>query len=127
MLIEKARESLKAAELCFGEGLYNSSVSRAYYAMFQAAIVSLERVGILPLGKQWSHEGVQATFALELTTRRKFYSRQWNSRLMEAFKTRNEADYKQIMISGRRSGLILNQARDFLLEVERVISYERRT
>lgn len=42
MEIAKAEESLKAAALCHSQGLYNSSASRAYYAMFQAAQVALE-------------------------------------------------------------------------------------
>ena len=41
MNMAKAQESLQAAELCHKAGLYNSSVSRAYYAMFQAAQVAL--------------------------------------------------------------------------------------
>jgi hypothetical protein len=32
--IAKAEESLKAAELCYAQGCYNSSANRAYYAMF---------------------------------------------------------------------------------------------
>ena len=42
MEIAKAEESLKAAEICHAQGLYNSSASRAYYAMFQGAQVALE-------------------------------------------------------------------------------------
>jgi Uncharacterized conserved protein related to C-terminal domain of eukaryotic chaperone, SACSIN len=45
MELAKVEESLKAAELCYKAGLYNSSVSRAYYAMFQAAQVALEKAG----------------------------------------------------------------------------------
>jgi uncharacterized protein (UPF0332 family) len=71
MLIEKAQEALCAAEVCFGEKLYNSPANRAYYAMYQAAVVGLEQVGARPKGDQWSHDGVQAMFTLELTRRRK--------------------------------------------------------
>jgi uncharacterized protein (UPF0332 family) len=58
MLIEKAQESLRAAELCYTEKLYNSTANRAYYAMFQATVVALERVGVRPKGEQWSHENL---------------------------------------------------------------------
>jgi uncharacterized protein (UPF0332 family) len=34
MLLEKARENLKAARLLIQEGLANIAASRAYYAMF---------------------------------------------------------------------------------------------
>lgn len=45
MEIAKAIESLEAAESCYHQGLYNSSVSRAYYATYQAALVALEVAG----------------------------------------------------------------------------------
>lgn len=43
MRLEKAQESLRAAELCFAEKMDNSTANRAYYAMFQAAIFALAR------------------------------------------------------------------------------------
>jgi uncharacterized protein (UPF0332 family) len=45
MELARPIESLKAAELCLRESLVNSAVSRAYYAMFQAAQVALEAAG----------------------------------------------------------------------------------
>ena len=72
MDIAKADESLKAAEHCYSEGLNNSSVSRAYYSMYQAAQTALEAAGIRRA--EWTHAGLQATFANELTRRRKLYS-----------------------------------------------------
>jgi uncharacterized protein (UPF0332 family) len=65
MEIAKADESLKAAARCFHDGLYNSSVSRAYYSMYQAAQTALEAVGLLRA--EWTHAGLQVTFANELT------------------------------------------------------------
>jgi uncharacterized protein (UPF0332 family) len=47
MDLAKAIESLKAAERCYNEGLNNSSVSRAYYSMYQAAQAALEAAGFL--------------------------------------------------------------------------------
>jgi uncharacterized protein (UPF0332 family) len=44
----KAKEALKAAELCCENGLYNSCASRCYYAMFWAAIAALEWIGYPP-------------------------------------------------------------------------------
>ncbi|MBI3796590.1 MAG: HEPN domain-containing protein [Deltaproteobacteria bacterium] len=45
MNLDRAQESLKAAELCLPEGLMNSAASRAYYAMFQAAQVAMAVAG----------------------------------------------------------------------------------
>ena len=65
----QGRESLAAARLCYAQGFYNAAVNRAYYAMFQAAQVALETAGFLD--PKWSHAGLHATFANELTRRRK--------------------------------------------------------
>lgn len=72
MEIAKANESLKAAEHCYTAGLYNSSVSRPYYSMYQAAQAALEVAGLVRA--EWTHGGLQAAFANELTRRRKLYS-----------------------------------------------------
>lgn len=53
MELERAQESLQAAELCLQAGWVNSAVSRAYYAMFQAAQVALEMAGFTHM--VWSH------------------------------------------------------------------------
>ena len=71
MNIEKAKESLQAAELCYAHKLYNSTTNRAYYAMFQAAVVALEVGGLKAVGARWSHAKVQSTFAARLTRQRK--------------------------------------------------------
>ena len=70
MEITKANESLKAAERCYTEGLYNSAVSRAYYSMYQAAQAALEAAGLKRA--EWTHGGLQATFANELIRRQGF-------------------------------------------------------
>lgn len=72
MDIERAQESLKAAQLCLQKGLANSAASRAYYAMFQAAQVAMSVVGSPQ--SEWSHHGLQADFVTELIRRRKMYS-----------------------------------------------------
>jgi len=45
---KKAKENLAAAEACSNAGYCNASVSRAYYAMFQAAVAVLIHKGITP-------------------------------------------------------------------------------
>jgi hypothetical protein len=69
--LERAQESLKAAQLCLREGLANSAASRAYYAMFQAAQVAMSVVGSPQ--NEWSHHGLQAASANELIHYRKVY------------------------------------------------------
>jgi len=90
MEIAKAEESLQAAALCEAQGLYNSLASRAYYAMFQVAQVALEAAGFAC--PEWSHGGLQATFANELTRRRKLYPSSFASDLAILIDLRHTAD-----------------------------------
>jgi len=120
MQIEKAQESLQAAELCYTHKLYNSTANRAYYAMFQATVVALEAGGVKPAKGRWSHAGLQSTFALELTRRRKVYPRSLTTMLARGLEIRNTADYETADTSKRRANQILRWARDFVGQVEKV-------
>jgi len=101
MDINKADESLKAAGHCFHEGLYNSSVSRAYYSMYQAAQTALEGAGLLRT--EWTHARLQATFANELTRRRKLYSAFLARYLNVVQDLRHTADYRDSNVSRRQA------------------------
>ncbi len=118
--VEKAREFLQAAEFCYQQQFYNSTANRAYYAMFQAAIMMLEDQGFQPRGKIWTHEGVPGTFALELTRRRKIYSRHLVRYLSDGLSLRNRADYDEVHISKAQATRILRWANEFIKESRRV-------
>lgn len=124
MQIEKARQSLRAAEACFDESLYNSTASRAYYAMFQAAVVALEAAGVRPKGMQWSPEGVQAIFALEMTRWRKLYPRVLACNLVDAMSIRHQADYRARNVSQQDAADTLAYARQFVSEIMRKLNHE---
>ncbi|HXG23224.1 MAG TPA: HEPN domain-containing protein [Chthonomonadales bacterium] len=91
MDIERARESLRAAQLCVQEGLVNSAASRAYYAMFQAAQVAMAAAGSPQ--SEWSHQGLQASFVIELIHRRKTYPAVFSDYLSYSLGLRRAADY----------------------------------
>ena|SRR5215475_5193853 len=110
--IAKAEESLKAADLCYAQGLYNSSTSRAYYAMFQAAQVALEAAGFARL--EWSHASLHATFANELTRRRKLYPSTIASDLAIVIDLRHTADYRAPDVGKRQTLRALNKAKRFV-------------
>jgi uncharacterized protein (UPF0332 family) len=112
MEIAKADESLQAAETCYKETLYNSSVSRAYYSMYQAAQVALEAAGLVR--DEWSHAGLQATFANELTRRRKLYSPFLARDLNIVQDLRHTADYRDTSVSRRQAARALGKAREFV-------------
>lgn len=120
-MLNKARESLQAAELCYSHKLYNATANRAYYAMFQAVIAALHAAGIQPTGEQWSHAGLQAAFTLELTRRRKLYAASLSTMLKDSLSLRNIADYKPASISERLANQTLRWAREFLKQVEQKV------
>jgi uncharacterized protein (UPF0332 family) len=119
MYTEKAQEVLRAAQLCFGEKLYNSTANRAYYAMFQAAIAALERIGVRPNDEQWSHENLQAEFAAELIHRRKIHPRHLAGYLPNAMRLRHQADYRTTSVSKAQAEKVLRLATEFVQLVDR--------
>jgi uncharacterized protein (UPF0332 family) len=119
MDIEKADESLKAAERCFHDGLYNSSVSRAYYSMYQAAQTALEVAGLLR--NEWT-AGLQATFANELTRRRKLYSAFLARDINVVQDLRHTADYRDGNVSRRQARRALAKASEFVGEIKKGLS-----
>ena len=121
MEIAKAEESLRAADLCYAQGLYNSSASRAYYAMFQAAQVALEAAGFSrPV---WSHAGLHATFASELTRRRKQFSPVFARDITIVQDLRHTADYRDSALSQRQTARALGKAKTFVNTVKESISH----
>jgi uncharacterized protein (UPF0332 family) len=121
MEIAKAEESLKAAELCYAQGLYNSSANRAYYAMFQAAHVALETAGFMR--PEWSHAGLHATFANELTRRRKQFAPVLARDLPIVQELRHTADYRNQYLSARQATRALSKAREFVHAITRSVSH----
>lgn len=87
-LINKARDSLKAARLLANEGLYEFSVSRAYYTMFYIAEAFL-------LGENLSfskHSAVISKFG-EYFARTGRIPSEFHRHLIQAEQSRIKADY----------------------------------
>src|SRR3989442_9261491 len=101
MGLEKAFESLRAAERCLALGPSNSCASRCYYAMFQGAVVALQAGGLQR--DAWSHAALQATFTNEMIHRRKIYPRHLADYLNRGLFWRNIADYGDGAISQRQA------------------------
>jgi uncharacterized protein (UPF0332 family) len=119
--VAKAEESLKAAELCYAQGCYNSSANRAYYAMFQAAQVALETSGFMQ--PEWSHAGLHATFANELTRRRKQFAPGLARDLTIVQELRHTAGYRNHHLSARQATRALNKAREFMRTIIGSVSH----
>lgn len=120
MELDRAKESLKAAELCLEYNLVNSAASRAYYAMFQAAQVALEAEGFARL--EWSHRGMHSTFNQQLIYQKKLYPRVFVSYLTFALTVRQAADYGEPGTSVKITRRQVRRARVFIETVEEVVS-----
>jgi uncharacterized protein (UPF0332 family) len=116
MDLDRAQESLKAAQLCLQEGLANSAASRAYYAMFQAAQVAMSVIGSPQ--NEWSHHGLQAAFANELIHRRKVYPAVFRDYLSSGLRMRHVADYGLAGVSRKTAQRLVHRAVSFVAAVE---------
>ncbi|MGE4093293.1 MAG: HEPN domain-containing protein [Candidatus Binatia bacterium] len=122
MDLERAHESLKAAQLCLQEGLVNPAASRAYYAMFQAAQIALEAVSILP-EREWSHQRLQGVFVSELIHRCKIYPSVFRDYLSSGLIIRQSADYGQASVSRKIAQRLVHRAALFVTAVEEKTHY----
>jgi uncharacterized protein (UPF0332 family) len=100
--LNKAEENLKAAQVCFDNGLYNACTNRAYYAALHIAIAALARQGIKR--DKIDHGQVQADFSGELINRRKIYPAKFKSYLYDMQLVRNKADYSGDNVTQQRAG-----------------------
>lgn len=114
--LERAQESLNAAQLCLREGLVNSAASRAYYAMFQAAQVAMAIAGSPQ--DEWSHASLQAAFASELIHRRKIYPAAFRDYLSFGLMVRQIADYGTEGIGKKTAQRLVRRAASFVAAVE---------
>lgn len=87
-LLQKAEESIRAAELLLKEGLFAIAVSRAYYAMFYVAEALLLKEGV-ELSK---HGAVVAVFG-ERFAKTGRLDPKFHQYLIEGLEERQAADY----------------------------------
>jgi hypothetical protein len=84
--------------------------------MFQAAQVALEAARFARL--EWSHAGLHATFANELTRRRKLYPSTFASDLAIVIDLCHTADYRAHDVGKRQALRALNKAKRFVNAVK---------
>ena len=116
MLLARAQESLRAAEICLEAQLVNSAASRAYYAMFQAAHVALEAAGVARA--QWSHPALQAAFTSELVNRRTAYPAALRDHLSIGLGVRQAADYGRTGVSQKVAHRMVRRAAAFVSSIQ---------
>ena len=119
--VERAQESLKAAQFCLQEGLVNSAASRAYYAMFQAAQVAMAIAG--SPRDEWSYAGLQAAFVRELIHHRKIYPAVFRDYLSSGLRMRHVADYGREGVSRKTAQRLVHRATSFVTAVEEKVHH----
>jgi uncharacterized protein (UPF0332 family) len=113
LYLQKALNSLKAAELCYDNKLYDDAVSRAYFAVLRIAVALLASIGAVAETRR-IHAWVQANFSQQFVRRRKIYPKRLSSCLAELRNQRETADYDPTSVSEKTVRRILKQAREFV-------------
>lgn len=115
-LIERAEKYLKSSKMLLDESDYESSVSRAYYAMYYSA----EAVLLTKDMSFSSHRGVISAFG-EHFVKTDVFPREMGREFNRAFEKRQLGDYEYtFVISEDEAKEILEQGKQF---VEIVIEY----
>jgi uncharacterized protein (UPF0332 family) len=118
--LNKAKENLSAAQICFDNGLFNACANRAYYAALQAAIAALAHRGIKR--DKIDHGQVQADFSNELINRRKIYPAKLKSYLPDIQFIRNKADYTDGNVSKKVVCQLLFKVREMFGLIEKELT-----
>lgn len=116
--LARARESLAGAASELVNKRYNNAANRAYFAVFQAAVVALEQAGIRPPGgkDEWSHRQVQALFP-PLITRQKRYPTELRPTLRQLVTLRELADYGLAGVSEPQARRAVARAHAFIAAI----------
>lgn len=112
MELERTQATLKAAQLCLRERLYDSAANRAYFAAFQAAICALERQGVKR--NEWTHKGVHDNFVQYFVRRRKVVPASFMGALPGLMQLRHRADYREPSVSQRQAARAVELAEEFM-------------
>ena len=119
-LLKKAKDSLRAAEILFVNGLYDFSASRSYYAMFystQAVLLTKN----LSFSK---HSAVIGAFGRDFV-KRKLVSQKLRDYLVDAFDSRQLGDYGAPGVIGKeKAQQLIEHSREFIGELEAYLRKE---
>ena len=111
------------ATRAFADGEYDPCASRAYYAVFQAAIAALLKLtDARPRMVQgrfvWEHDWVPGQFNRRLIHERKLFSSDLVNVPSELLQRRHEADYYENRVSEKTARRSLDKAKRFVEAVQ---------
>ena len=122
--LEKAQSSLRVAEMALTSGEYDSCVSRAYYATFQAEIAALIKLtDFRP--PQWGHDCVQAEFNRRLIHAQKIFPGGLRFIHSDLIGRRHIADYEEKRIGRMTAERCVKKAKEMVIEIVRVLKREQ--
>jgi len=112
--LSKAVERLRAAEKLLIDGYYEDAVSRAYYAMYHAAMAALATLNVFPR----THEGVVSEFGRRFVLTG-IFQKELGRILAEVKATRETYEYTVVAEASRSEAEnILSKARFFVEAVK---------
>jgi len=118
-MMQKARSDLEEARLLLQQGHPDGAVSRAYYAMFNAAQSALAARGIA----RSKHRGVVAVFGFEFV-RTGQVPKELQQALEVAYEKRLLADYSPHSVPSEDAEVVMRDAEAMLQVVERLLARE---
>lgn len=120
-LLDKAVQSLRAAELLLNVGYFSFAASRAYFSMFYA-VEALLLSHDLSFSK---HSGVIAAFGKQFVKTGAFDSR-FHQYLLNAFNLRNAGDYGATeAVSEENARQVIGESSELLAAIKRYLGVEQ--
>ena len=110
--LHKARTFLQDAQLCIAHARYDSAVSRAYYAMFRAAIALLEHHGNVRPG--WNHGRLERALRRSMVSIRALLQDGDVDELKDTYALRIVADYEDREIGSHEAQAIFRVSKNGL-------------
>ncbi|MFH1539441.1 MAG: HEPN domain-containing protein [bacterium] len=118
-LVEKAHESIRAADGLFRDNHPDFSASRAYYAMFYLAEALLLTRDL----KFKKHSGVIGAFNREFV-KTKIFPDETFYQLQKAYDYRTQGDYSLVPMTAAESASVIEDAKQFVEKIESFLKKE---
>jgi uncharacterized protein (UPF0332 family) len=118
--LRKARINLRTAQLAYEHNDFDSCVSRAYFAVFQAEIASLLKLTSFRQ-ERWGHDRVQAEFNRRLIRDQKVFPASLRFIHNDLIGRRHIADYSPQQVSARAAERCLGKATDMVLSIANLL------
>ncbi|MEW6203271.1 MAG: HEPN domain-containing protein [bacterium] len=116
--LERAKESLKDAEILFSENRLRSTVNRLYYSLFYAAVALLETKGL----SSSKHSGVMALFNQYFVNTGKV-SKDIGKFYGKLFISRQNGDYSDFMeFKEETVREYFEKCKEYLVKLEKIIT-----